>query len=228
MAVDELLLEGALAGGTCSLRLYRWEAATLSLGYFQRPDAVAGPPELASLPRVRRLSGGGAIVHDQELTYSCGLPPEHPWSRSPLTAYAAVHACIIAVMADFNLECRLRGESLATSDDGFLCFDRKDRFDVVSRGHKVLGSAQRRRKGAVLQHGSLVLRRSAYAPQFPGLLDVSGLTAEPFGFQNRLAQSLAGCLAETYTAEELTDAELAAARQRVQFGQTGADRHVSI
>lgn len=91
MAVDEALLESALAQGMFAVRLYRWDGATLSLGYFQKPEEATGDPRLAGLPRVRRLSGGGAILHHHEWTYSCVLPPGHPIAAVPHLLYETVH-----------------------------------------------------------------------------------------------------------------------------------------
>src|SRR5437899_7083966 len=78
MAVDEALLESAVAGGSCATRWYCWNQATLSIGYFQTPEEALCKRRFAALPVVRRLTGGGAIVHHHELTYSCTLPARHP------------------------------------------------------------------------------------------------------------------------------------------------------
>jgi lipoyl(octanoyl) transferase len=166
-----LLLEAAVNDGRCSLRWYRWEQPTVSLGYFQDASAIGGLAELADLPVVRRLSGGGAIVHDQELTYACALPAAHPFAQRPRDLYERIHQRIIDVLAEFGLIAQLRGNHDKNRDSEFLCFGRGDAFDVVIGKENILGSAQRRRKGAILQHGSLVVRRSTHAPQFRGILD---------------------------------------------------------
>jgi hypothetical protein len=111
---------------------------------------------------------GGAIVHDRELTYSCALAASHPFVREPRKIYTSVHLAVIELLAGYGLSATLRGESLPGLDREFLCFGRGDQDDVVIGPEKILGSAQRRRKGAVLQHGSLVLWRSeAVAAVFP-------------------------------------------------------------
>jgi hypothetical protein len=152
MAVDETLLDSA-AEGICTVRWYRWEQATLSLGYFQSQEEALADSRLRDLPIVRRLSGGGAIVHHHELTYSCAVPALHPLAAAPRRLYSAVHEGIIGVLAEFGYEAALRGTNAPALGAEYLCFGRMDDFDVVMGGHKVLGSAQRRRKGAVLQHG---------------------------------------------------------------------------
>ena len=173
MAVDEALLEAARVENLTAVRFYRWREPTLSLGYFQKsfPDDL--PAELKSLSRVRRLSGGGAILHHHEWTYSCVLPPEHALASKPLGLYEVVHREIIAFLHSHQIAAAMRGTSTAEKAAGpFLCFGRKDPRDIVLGTHKILGSAQRRRRGAVLQHGSLLLYRSPYAPMYPGLCDL--------------------------------------------------------
>ena len=189
MAVDETLLDSAVAGvGT--VRWYRWEQATLSLGYFQSPAEALGDPKLRDLPIVRRLSGGGAVVHHHELTYSCALPVQHPLAAAPRRLYTAVHEQFIDVLAEFGFAAAMRGTNTPARGHEYLCFGRMDDFDVVLGGHKVLGSAQRRRKGAVLQHGSLVLQRSEWAPAFPGLFECGGHSVPVPQLLERLADAV--------------------------------------
>src|SRR4051812_16012691 len=78
MAADEVMLEAAVAG-TASFRTYGWTAVTLSLGYFQPAAVRLADPLLASLPFVRRASGGATLVHDREVTYALALPAGPPW-----------------------------------------------------------------------------------------------------------------------------------------------------
>jgi lipoate-protein ligase A len=172
MAVDEALLEAALDRGECTVRWYRWREATVSLGYFQSSVAAAAIPGLLDLPIVRRLTGGGAILHHHEWTYSCAVPPCNPLAENPTQIYDRVHERIVAALAEQKIQAALRGEALADREGTFLCFGRGDPRDIVLKGHKILGSAQRRRRGAVLQHGSLLVRASEYAPQFPGVADL--------------------------------------------------------
>ena len=194
MAVDEALLESAVSGGAPTVRFYRWDRATLSLGYFQVRRG-APPDRFNPLPIVRRLTGGGAIVHDDELTYSCTLPASHPFAFDPRRLYTEVHERVIARLGDFGFAAALRGVSEAAHQDKFLCFARRDDFDVVMGGFKVLGSAQRRRRGAVLQHGSLILRRSEWAGEFPGVFDCAGRDVPASELVESLANSIGSLLA---------------------------------
>jgi lipoyl(octanoyl) transferase len=192
MAVDEALLEAALTRGECTLRCYRWQTATVSLGYFQEAGAAATISALAGLPVVRRLSGGGAILHHHEWTYSCTVPPDHALARNPSRIYELLHERIIDALADRGVSrAALRGSLGPGGDGAFLCFGRGDPRDVVLAGQKIVGSAQRRRRGAVLQHGSLLLRRSEYARQFPGILDLVPAARLDDVFISQLGASLA-------------------------------------
>lgn len=205
MAFDEALLLDALESGRAHLRFYRWSEPTLSLGYFQSAEERLADPSLAELPAVRRLSGGGAILHDDEWTYSCVVPAGHRFSKRPLDLYDVVHAAFVEVLRKLGFEVAARGEAAAHGASPFLCFGRGDERDLVSGGHKVLGSAQRRRKGAVLQHGSLLLRASRFAPDYPGLLDLHGSADQSISVT--FPEDVAGIvLSEMGDAEESTGA----------------------
>lgn len=173
MATDEYLLEAAIADGLRAVRMYRWDAATVSLGHFQDANDQVLRTRFQNLAAVRRLSGGGAILHHHELTYSFVLPPGDRLTQEPTELYGRVHSAIIRILHDFGADCVMRGENASLTDEPFLCFVRGDRHDIHCAGHKVVGSAQRRRKGAVLQHGSIILKRSPHAPEIPGLEDLA-------------------------------------------------------
>lgn len=175
MAVDEVLLESA-AAGRCTLRFYRWSEPTLSLGYFQRCADRDGHAPSRECPLVRRQTGGGAILHDRELTYSLTVGIAHQLAKDPTRLYDAAHRALIQVLGGFGLPAVLAGVApvVVASRQPFLCFLRLSQGDVLLDGSKICGSAQKRRRGAVLQHGSLLLARSAQAPELPGILDLTG------------------------------------------------------
>ena len=186
MAVDEALLEWSAAVQGCCWRFYRWEEPTLSLGYFQKYDDRAGHAGSRDCPTVRRLTGGGAIIHDTELTYSLIVPAEHPLAIKRDRLYAVVHRSLIEAAAELGVSAGLCGspdgarvaeaqaEDDLAAEDRFLCFQRRTPGDVLVALTKIAGSAQRRRRGAVLQHGSVLLQRSAAAEELAGLEDVTG------------------------------------------------------
>ncbi len=177
MAVDEFFLTHAADEGTCCLRFYQWSEATLSIGYFQACAERARHPPSRGCPFVRRPSGGGAIVHDRELTYSLALPAHHPLARRADQLYGEVHSTLIAAMEQFDvrLERCDRRAIIAATAEPFLCFQRYAAGDLLCGPHKVAGSAQRRFRGAVSQHGSVLLAASPAAPELPGLRELTGL-----------------------------------------------------
>jgi len=188
MAVDEALFLGALdepeRGPT--LRFYRWSEPTLSLGYFQSAHEI--PPALAALPIVRRLTGGGAIVHERELTYSLILPPGR-WPRAHhLEIVADVHGAVRTAAPSLTESVPESGAS-----EPFLCFDRRSRRDLVLGDAKIVGSAQRTRRGALLQHGSILQERSPAAPHLAGLHDLQRPVADA-----DFVAAVVGALAESW------------------------------
>ena len=127
-----------------TLRFYQWQRPTLSLGYFQKYADRSLHPASQSAEVVRRLSGGGAIVHDQELTYSLMLPASHPLARDTQALYNAVHQTIIetlnAILASGLTSTSAwqpvlcdQPKKLAARDEPFLCFERRSKGDILLR-----------------------------------------------------------------------------------------------
>jgi lipoate-protein ligase A len=195
MAVDEALLQEAAGSGIATLRFYQWNQPTLSLGYFQKYADRESHAESVSTECVRRQSGGGAIMHDRELTYSLTIPRGHWLATDAQGLYVAVHNAIAAVLRNYLPDgvspdrlCLYDAESaVGLDDEPFLCFARRSRGDIVYTAptpaappltHKIVGSAQRRSRGAVLQHGSILLARSEQAPELAGLGDLCDNTID--------------------------------------------------
>lgn len=161
MARDEHLLHShALRPAT--LRIYAWDPPTISLGYFQRYDDVAHlPDDVRDLPVVRRTTGGGAILHDLEVTYCLVLDDSVPLAtRAPAELYRVVHECWQDALVDTRPDMAPDDYPMPTPRSGpFFCFEKPGRTDLIIGPDKLLGSAQRRLPGRVLQHGSLLLGR---------------------------------------------------------------------
>jgi len=202
MAADECLLEAASADGLRAVRLYQWSEPTVSLGYFQDEREFRGEGRFSDLAAVRRLSGGGAILHHLELTYSLVLPPGDPLVADPTRLYSLVHAAILDVLRTAGVEAAMRGEDRKLAAEPFLCFVRGDRHDIVFEGHKVVGSAQRRRRGAVLQHGSLLLDASPHATELPGINDLSDAERVTSEIGQTFGQSIARQLGTVQSATD--------------------------
>ncbi len=211
MARDEALLTQVGTGESPpTLRMYQWDPPAVSVGYFQHyADFEALGPPINALAVVRRLTGGGAILHDLELTYSLALRREDPLlHQTPNRLYELMQDIIIAALAALQIRTRrvaqgheagipcssvaLSGEGMSLSmgvqklgmelrreavafresarpevrgslersavpGEPFFCFERRHRFDVLYGEAKIAGSAQRRTRKAVLQHGSIIL-----------------------------------------------------------------------
>jgi lipoate-protein ligase A len=230
MAVDEVLLEWAASQSACWMRVYRWAPACLSLGYFQRAEERQSHAPSAAVPAVRRLTGGGAIVHDAELTYSLVLPAGHALAVRRDRLYAVVHGALVDALSDLAIEAaRWPADRPGPAPEPFLCFLRRAPGDVVVAvteqnplGVKIAGSAQRRRRGAVLQHGSLLLGRSPAAPELPGLLDLFSGCVEPDELQSRWLARLQSGLGLTWERAEL-DASLRRVAERRATERYGCD-----
>jgi len=175
MALDEALLEAAIEQQAASLRFYQWSEPTLSLGYFQAARDRQMHVGSRDCALVRRSTGGGAIVHDRELTYSVALPKGHPLAREPAGLYDLAHDTLVELLRGWGMAAERVRE--ASQDEAFLCFGRRSVGDVVLEGYKVAGSAQRRRQGAVLQHGSILLGTSRAAVELPGIGELARTVA---------------------------------------------------
>lgn len=157
------------------LRLYAWRPAALSLGRFQPLEPFVDRAAERDLVIVRRPTGGGAIHHDDELTFCLvATPGEDGYPRAVEDAYRSVHAMVAAGLASLDIALMPRGHGAPLSvrpRDATLCFLDTTAFDLVdAAGRKVVGSAQRRHEGRVLHHGSIPLSVPALSPE-AGALD---------------------------------------------------------
>lgn len=207
MAIDEALLRSAAEQDLTSLRFYGWKRPTVSLGYFQNLSARESHAASLSCDLVRRASGGGAIVHDSELTY-CFTKPNQSRFGTEQELYLAFHETLVETLADQAVDCHLHRESDGLTDEPFLCFQRRAVGDVICRGYKVAGSAQRRWKNAVMQHGSVLLVQSSHAPELPGLLELAEFSEAVRAFTNSWLQKLTSRLNIDIQASRMTDKEL--------------------
>ena len=177
MGADHALLESA-AAGVASLRFYGWQEPTLSLGYFQPSVPARAYPRLGELAWLRRPSGGAALVHHHELTYALALPPGAMWQPPGTPWLLRMHTILQSALAGLGVETNLCDEERKLGN--VLCFLHHTPGDLVLAGHKVVGSAQRKQRGALLQHGGVLLARSPHTPDLSGIAEVSGreITAE--------------------------------------------------
>lgn len=169
MRRDEAMLERAAAGAGPMLRFYRWDGPWISLGRLQDPRRALDLPRLeaSGIPWVRRPTGGKALLHDGDLTYSIALPPSHPLLRVDIrTSYEILSRPLVEALVALGVPVALSGVAAhaprghtAMREWNPPCFALEDVDAVQIDGRKLIGSAQVRRGGALLQHGSIAITR---------------------------------------------------------------------
>jgi lipoate-protein ligase A len=207
MALDEALLRSALERKIASLRFYTWTEPTLSLGYFQKHVE-----RLPGVAWVRRPTGGDAILHHHELTYCLALPAGPPWHTSE-SWLCRFHHAVGAALRSLGIDAQgvQCGEEQRLGP--FLCFQHQTPADLRIAGHKVVGSAQRRPHGAMMQHGSILLQRSPFAPELPGIAELAGVTVEVAKLQPAIVSALEAETGWTFEAADWTADERRAAAE---------------
>lgn len=196
MAADEVLLEAAGAG-VAALRFYTWSEPTLSIGYFQPEALCRADPTLAGLPWVRRASGGAALVHHHEVTYALALPAA--WQPRECSWPCRMHGIIASALAGLGVGVRPCGKDEGKKLGEVLCFLHHTPGDLLIGPAKVVGSAQRKQRGALMQHGSILLARSPFTPALPGIADLTG--------RHLSAQEVAAAVAEEFVRSTGCDLE---------------------
>jgi lipoate-protein ligase A len=206
MALDEALLDAAPVP---TLRCYAWRPATVSLGFFQ--DAARVRAQLPRpVPLVRRITGGGAIWHEHEITYCLvGTLGADGLDRQPQAVYARIHAAIRAQLPERGAGVLLQGSTVG--DRRYAteprCFASPAVHDLVAdQGGKLLGSAARCRGDRMLLHGSLKLASNPW----DGAV-VSGCGLDAAAATQALIAGIAGCLGCAVHPAALSAAEEAAA-----------------
>jgi lipoyl(octanoyl) transferase len=198
MAVDEAVLESAGRGDSLpTIRLYAWQPACLSLGYAQSFKDVDLPRLKAKgWELVRRATGGRAILHTDELTYSVATSPEEArMSGTVLESYQRLAKALVIAVRALGLPVEMEENSPpASATKGPVCFEVPSAYEIVVGGKKLIGSAQTRKRTGILQHGT-----------FPLWGDLTRIT-EALVFPDEQARLAAGekLLARAVTAESVT------------------------
>jgi lipoate-protein ligase A len=157
MALDEALLEAMGRLQKPALRVYGWTQPAATFGYFQKYSAV----ERATLlrPLVRRPTGGGIVPHDADWTYSFAVPPGHEWhSLTAIESYRRIHEWIQRAFTKLKVPTELAPSKKAATGSPEMpgeCFTGHEQFDLLWRGKKIAGAAQRRNKLGLLIQGSV-------------------------------------------------------------------------
>jgi len=162
MAVDDAILQAVCEQKSPNtLRLYAWQPPCLSLGYAQPfQDVDYSQLQDRGWDIVRRPTGGRAILHTDELTYALITPDDHPdFSGGVLASYKQISRALVHALEILGLDVTVSDEEALSEEQRQepICFQSPSAYEITVQGKKIVGSAQLRRRGAVLQHGSLPL-----------------------------------------------------------------------
>ncbi len=162
MAVDEAMLLGYNSFKTPTLRVYGWDKPFISLGYNQNPKDILNLK--GEVPFVRRITGGSAILHHKELTYSLvcsledlNLPKAVKASYRIICSFLRNFYSQVGLKASFANDLNLKSQEIKKNLGKYknFCFSNWQHFDLLVAGKKIGGNAQRRRKNIIFQHGSI-------------------------------------------------------------------------
>jgi lipoate-protein ligase A len=207
MAIDEAIFRGVLEGSVPpTLRLYGWEPHAFSIGYGQHPQSVL---DVAACRQdgvgiVRRITGGGAILHGDEVTYSlAATKADFGLNDSISNSFKVICAFILhayrqmGLKPSFAVETDSVKEKVPLGAAEAFCFAGKEKYDILIAGKKLGGNAQRREKAAIFQHGSIPLRFDAAGP-------LKYLLRKPSGLDERVC-ALGDALGRSVCVNEIKD-----------------------
>ena len=190
----ELMQAVSTRAAPATLRLYSWSPPALSLGYFQKEEAVVNREACRRLgiDVVRRPTGGRAVLHYRELTYSIIVPEAHPQiPQGVLDSYRFLSGGIMEAFRLLDINPSLAsGEKREHKLVSGSCFDAPSAYEVQVQGKKVVGSAQLRRHGVLLQHGSILLELPLEL--YEKILRLSGPEKKAASYLERLKKKAAG------------------------------------
>lgn len=219
MSVDEALLLGA-EGAAPALRLYTWREPAVSLGFRQAPPGWLARADALGVEVVRRVTGGGAVLHAGDLTYSVVAPADTPGLPGDLRgSYEWIRARLVSGLARAGIAASA-SPARAGADRLELCFAGATGYEVELDGEKLVGSAQRRTRRAFLQHGSIRLADDSAlyraltggAPRGPKPPPIA-----PGALRLALVASFSAALAGGLELAELSAAEHQCAEERTAF-----------
>lgn len=163
MAVDEAIAIACGKGlSSPTLRLYTWNPPCISVGYFQDVDENIDVSECKSqnIDIVRRLTGGKAVLHNKELTYSIISPSKNHFFPTGIKgSYKAIADCLLHGIKNLGISGEI-AERPSRKGNGFSCFLDTSFYEISVKGKKLIGSAQKRWRNLFLQHGSIIISPS--------------------------------------------------------------------
>ncbi len=208
MAVDEALLRSFKEDDRPILRLYQWEEPTLSFGRFSYPKEMIEWDWLQKkkIPYVRRVTGGGILVHGGDISYSLIVPRSFVKNRGVKESYRYLCGFLIRLYKILGIDAAFACDLKVTEKHSDICLAGTEAYDILTSGRKIGGNAQRHTRQALLQHGTvpLILTRELFEMLF---LENSGLaeaaTLEDLGIDisyHTLTESLKEAFKDTFDA----------------------------
>ncbi|MBI3753040.1 MAG: lipoate--protein ligase family protein [Deltaproteobacteria bacterium] len=159
MATDEAVLAACDQGlSPSTFRLYEWSEPTLSLGCFQKADNLIKQCSEIRVPHIRRITGGRAVLHADEITYSLICSENEPlFTEGISAAYKIISQCLHEAFRAIGINADIHASRIRNcGSEKNSCFHSPSRYEIVIDNKKLVGSAQRRFKRAFLQHGSIL------------------------------------------------------------------------
>lgn len=155
MAIDESLLLNSKDDFRPSLRFYKWKKPTLSLGYFQKATEVNFSACASNdVETIRRPTGGRAVLHKNELTYSITMPVDY-FPVSLIESYKILSLALCKGLRELGIDAAFTKNEHKTIAGTAACFDAPSSYELTIEGKKIIGSAQTRKGNFLLQHGSI-------------------------------------------------------------------------
>jgi len=219
MAVDEaIMLAHSMGEVPPTLRFYGWKPAAVSLGYFQRETEIdRNECERLGIDIVRRLTGGRAVLHEAELTYSIVIQEKEPSIPSTISAsYRFFSKGLLAGLKQLGINAQMSMPREIYSQSrpqkqyisSAACFDAPAHYEITYEGRKLVGSAQVRKHGVILQHGSILL--SFYPERMAAVLGFDALEKRQKMVEilTRRATSMEEIMGRSVSWQEVYDAML--------------------
>ena len=152
MATDEYMLQWVHQTGQPMMRFYSWDREAVSFGYFQAYADIASWTSVR--PLVRRPTGGGLVSHVEDWTYSVAIPNNHDWYKlKACESYCRIHRWVNQALNKLDIPSTLAEKAIPTGPG--QCFLGAEENDILLKGFKIAGAAQRRTRDGLLIQGSI-------------------------------------------------------------------------
>ena len=153
MAVDEALLR---LSKIPTLRFYAWKPAAVSLGYFQNTDDIGlGFCKKNNISVVRRITGGKAVFHDKELTYSFVTDGKRV-PKSVIDSYKLISKAVLIALNNLGVNAKFKDKNIRKSKTA-VCLNNPSWYEIIAENKKIAAAAQTRKNKKLLQHGPILI-----------------------------------------------------------------------